>query len=220
MIEKLRAHVEGLFEKAPKTKQAVEIKEEILQNTIDRYYDLIAEGKSEEAAYNISVAGIGDISSLLAGLMAPVSTSGYTKEEIAENRQRRALLLTVAIMLYILSVIPPIVCDEIGGNDAIGVSFMFLFIAAATGMIIYRSGISLHYPKNSDTVVEEFHEWKRQRNEKNTVYKSVTSAMWAFILVIYFVVSFATGAWYITWLTFIIGGACQNIIKAVFDLRS
>ncbi|MGN0452066.1 MAG: permease prefix domain 1-containing protein [Acutalibacteraceae bacterium] len=60
MNEKLRAYVEELFKNAPKTKQTVEIKEEILQNTIDRYNDLIKEGRSPEAAYNISVAGIGD----------------------------------------------------------------------------------------------------------------------------------------------------------------
>lgn len=50
MNEKLRAYVEELFKNAPKTKQTVEIKEEILQNTIDRYNDLIKEGRSPEAA--------------------------------------------------------------------------------------------------------------------------------------------------------------------------
>ena len=53
MNEKLREHIEELFKNAPQTRQAVEIKEEILQNTIDRYNDLKAEGKSDEAAYNI-----------------------------------------------------------------------------------------------------------------------------------------------------------------------
>ena len=37
MNEKLREHIEKLFKNAPQTRQAVEIKEEILQNTIDRY---------------------------------------------------------------------------------------------------------------------------------------------------------------------------------------
>ena len=65
MNEKLREHIEKLFKNAPQTRQAVEIKEEILQNTIDRYNDLKAEGKSDEAAYNIAIAGIGDVDHLI-----------------------------------------------------------------------------------------------------------------------------------------------------------
>lgn len=38
-----------------KYKKAVEVKEEILQNIVDKYHDLVAEGKSEEAAYNIAL---------------------------------------------------------------------------------------------------------------------------------------------------------------------
>ena len=65
MDEKLRSHVEALFENAPPTMKTVEIKEETLQNTMDRYYDLLAEGKDEQAAFNIAIAGIGDVEELL-----------------------------------------------------------------------------------------------------------------------------------------------------------
>lgn len=64
MDEKLRSHVEALFENAPPTMKTVEIKEEILQNTMDRYHDLLAEGKDEQAAFNIAIAGIGDVEEL------------------------------------------------------------------------------------------------------------------------------------------------------------
>ena len=38
------------------------------------------------------------------------------------------------------------------------------------------------------------------------------------MLIVYFAVSFLTGAWYITWLIFLIGTAVMNIVKAIFDL--
>ena len=44
MENKLRNHIEGLFANAPKTVQAVEMKEEIIANTIQKYHDLISEG--------------------------------------------------------------------------------------------------------------------------------------------------------------------------------
>ena len=45
MYEKLRIKVDELFENAPNTKSAYEIKEEFMANLTDRYDDLIAEGK-------------------------------------------------------------------------------------------------------------------------------------------------------------------------------
>lgn len=214
MIDKLREYVDNLFKDAPQTKQAAEIKEEILQNTIDRYNDILNEGKSEQAAYNIAVAGIGDVDMLIGSLMAPKSTSGYTKEEIENDRRRNALMLSVSVALYILCVIPPIIFEEI-----LGVILMFVMIAVATGLLIYRSNTKLRYDKSDETVVEDFKRWNHRRREDNDLFKAVRSAIWAVTLILYFVISFATGAWYITWLIFIIGSAVLNIVRACFDLR-
>lgn len=214
MIDKLREYVDNLFKDAPQTKQTVEIKEEILQNTIDRYNDILNEGKSEQAAYNIAVAGIGDIDMLISSLMAPKSMSGYTKEEIESDRRRNALMLSVSVALYILCVIPPIIFEE-----TLGVILMFVMIAVATGLIIYRSNTKLRYDKSDETVVEDFKRWNHRRKEDNDLFRAVRSAIWAVTLILYFVISFATGAWYITWLIFIIGSAVLNVVRACFDLR-
>ena len=218
MNEKLRAYVEKLFKDAPKTIQIVELKEEILQNTLDRYNDLLAEGKSEEAAYNISVAGIGDVSSLIDSLTAPVASSGYTREEIAANGKKRSLLLSAAVALYILCVVPPVIFDEIDGLEQLGIVLMFVMAAAATAIVIYREGIKLRYNKSAGTVVEDFKEWNRDTKERKSVLSAVNGAVWALTLIMYLTVSFLSGAWFITWLIFFIGGAVTNIIKAIFDL--
>lgn len=219
MNEKLRAHVEELFKDAPQTKQMIEVREEILQNTIDRYNDLIAEGKSEEAAYNISVAGIGDVEHLIDSIMAPKSMSGYSREEIEKNNRHRSILLSVAVALYICCVIPPIFFEEvIGDYEGVGAILMFVIAALATAIIIYRNGIKLHIDKTEDTVVENFKEWNQKNKEDKSLQKAVSGAIWCLILVIYFVLSFSTGAWYITWLVFCIGGAVDNVVKAIFDL--
>ena len=65
MKDKLRNFIESLFEDAPKNKQTIELKEEMLQNLIDKYNDLVDSGKSSEAAYNIATASIGDIHELI-----------------------------------------------------------------------------------------------------------------------------------------------------------
>lgn len=68
MEEKIRAHMEKLFVSAPKTEAARELKEELLQNVLDKYRDLLAEGRTPDEAYLIAIRGIGDISGLIAGL--------------------------------------------------------------------------------------------------------------------------------------------------------
>ncbi|MEA5002289.1 MAG: hypothetical protein VB081_02190 [Christensenella sp.] len=40
-----------------------------------------------------------------------------------------------------------------------------------------------------------------------------TSAMWMIIVVLYFVISFTTGAWAFSWVIFLIGAAVQQIVK-------
>ena len=130
MENKLRAYMDHLFQDVPNTKKAVEVKEEILQNIVDKYHDLVAEGKSEEAAYNIAIASIGDLDELLASLK---DSSQMPNQMDSENymawRKKSAIRISVAIMLYILCVTPPIITDSLHLPDAIGACGLFVFIA-------------------------------------------------------------------------------------------
>lgn len=218
MNEKLRNYIEFLFEDAPKTKEVIELKEEMLQNLIDKYNDLVSEGKTSEAAYNIATASIGDVNDLIAQLKnRPTYQQGFEKEMLA-SKKRSALFTSIAVMLYIMSVIPVMLLGEIG-TGILGVVIMFILIAIATGLIVYNSMSKPKYLKKDQTVVEEFKEWKANSIEKNALYKSICGAMWSIIVVIYFIVSFMTMAWHITWIIFLIGSAIQGIIHAIFELR-
>lgn len=64
MKEKLTAYVHELFRDAPDTPRNRELEEEVLQNTLDRYDDLVAGGTSPESAYAQAAANIGDLHAL------------------------------------------------------------------------------------------------------------------------------------------------------------
>ncbi len=68
MENKIRQHIEALFAAAPDTAKTKEVREDMIVNVIERYHDYIAQGKSPEEAYRASVAGIGDVSELIASL--------------------------------------------------------------------------------------------------------------------------------------------------------
>ncbi len=137
MEPKLRDYVESLFANAPKTKQSYELREEIIRNTIDRYHDLLAEGRSEGEAYNLAIAGIGDINELLEALGGePIEEQKYSDEELAVIKSRTSVFKSIAVALYILCVTPCIFFAETGFEN-LGPVLMFFMISVATGMLIY-----------------------------------------------------------------------------------
>ena len=125
MNERLRKYIDNLFIEAPETKKTVELKEEILQNITDKYFDLLAEGKTEEAAYNIAIASIGDVNELIENLKKGTNNiSNYSEEVLEAVRRKSALITAISVALYILS---PILIITTG--DLIGV-VLFLFLIA------------------------------------------------------------------------------------------
>ena len=80
MKHKLREYIDTIFAdaegRAPYNERLRELKEEMLQNLCDRYDDLLAKGKTPAAAYNIAVAGVGDISELLDSVVGGASSGG------------------------------------------------------------------------------------------------------------------------------------------------
>lgn len=215
MEERLRAYVETLFEQAPDTRKAYELKEEMIQNLVEKYHGLCDEGKPPEVAYNIAINSIGDTSELIAGLSGPAPVLTPEQEKA---KTRYAALTALAVGLYIIAIIPLIGFSTIG-REILGLGLMLFLIAAATVLLIYVNMTKPKYQRSEDTMVEEFKEWKASRDNRNEVRKSVSSALWMVAVVVYFLVSFGTGGWGLSWIVFLIAAAIDQIIKALFQLK-
>jgi len=221
MEDKLRRHIDNLFAETTPTKKSVELKEEMIQNLQDKYNDLISEGKTEEAAYNIAVAGIGDISALLGELEKDVVPFSPDIQEMEKARQKSAMFTAIAVVMYILCVLPLIIMSYADFRHAgsVGVPIMFVMIAGATGLLIYNSMTKPKYYKSSDTVVEQFREWQSDEHDRKNLRKAVSSAMWSIIIAAYLIISFATHAWHVTWIIFILGGVAESLVNILFALK-
>ena len=205
MREQLIQYVSLLFAGA---QDCEDIRQEILQNTLDRYDDLVAEGKAPEAAYRLAITGIGDINEILGRSPqsqyhnASTSYAPDTAEE-KERKQKRAF----AIGFYIACPIPLFILSELGLNT-MGLCFTLLLVAAATILLIQNS------PKKAITEPQE----SAPLTPRQELRKSVSSLIWALGLALYFILSFVTQAWYITWVMFPIIGAVQGLARAILDL--
>lgn len=205
MREQLIQYVSLLFAGA---QDCEDIKQEILQNTLDRYDDLVAEGKAPEAAYRLAITGIGDINEILGRSpqsqyhSIPSAPAADTAEE-KERKQKRAF----AIGFYIVCPIPLFILSELG-LDTMGLCMTLLLVAAATILLIQNS------PKKAITEPQE----AAPLTPRQELRKSVSSLIWALGLALYFILSVVTQAWYITWVMFPIIGAVQGLARAILDL--
>lgn len=208
MREQLIRYVDLLFAGAS---DANEIKQEILQNTLDRYDDLIDQGKSPEAAYRLAITGIGDINEILGSedagtVVTEASSPAAGSQESREKKQLRA----VAIAFYIACPIPLFIL-----GDEIGLSLLLLLVAAATALLILAGNGSRSH-KASDTREEK--ERYQEYSPRNELRRSIRSIVWVVGLAVYFIVSLMTHAWYITWLIFPIAASTAGLINACLDL--
>lgn len=209
MEEKLRKYVEGLFSSAPKTKKAVELREEIYTNLVEKYHDVVKTGATEEEAYDIVKKSVGNVDELIDSLY---ERSEEDKMQMEINKKKKAVYDAVSAMLYIASPIA-IIALAVVGQPIPGVIILLACIAVATGLKIYANSVYGAYEKMDDTVVEEFKEWKAEKDVSGQRKNIYSGTIWLIIVILYFVISFTTGAWYVSWIIFLIGAAVNQLIS-------
>lgn len=217
MDEMLREYIDGLFAHAPKTRKTIELREEMFQNTREKYLDLIQDGKSEEDAYSIAIGGIGDVSGLIAELQREEEMPGFAY--LYDERQKSAALMALAVVIYILSLVPVILGVVYGWNAGISLLAFLVIIAVASGVLIYGWQMRPKYIKTDDSVVEEFKEFSMDRQNRRKLRLSMSFALWAIIVTIYLAISMLTWRWAITWIIFPMGMAIEALISVYFALK-
>ena len=204
MREQLIQYVSLLFAGA---ENCEDTRQEILQNTLDRYDDLIAQGKSEEAAYRLAITGIGDVSEILGRNDTVPAAVPEPKKNTDNDTLTKKLLRAIAVGLYILCPLPLIVLSELG-MDTFGLCGLLCFVAVATVLMILGA-------KKQDSPEKEDAD-----EPKSELGKSVSSLIWAIGLAVYLILSFLTGAWHITWVIFPILGAVNALVCALIPAEN
>lgn len=136
------------------------------------------------------------------------SESNYSvNSEILDSniKIKSAKNIAISVSLYILSVIALIYSTVIGNNPIIGVCIFLFIVAIATGIIVYN-GIINKKPK-------------RELTKNEIMEKHINEAISIMIVIIYFIVSFITMAWYITWVLFLVNGLLEEIVKLIFSIK-
>lgn len=202
MREQLIRYVELLFAGA---ENAGDIQQEILQNTLDRYDDLIAQGKTPEAAYRLAISGIGDINEILGstGGAAPKATGAVPQpvQKGMVDAKWQPLLRVLSIVCYILCPLPLFLIQ-----DEVGLCLLLVMVALGVALGMLAS------PGKGNS------ESETTGKEVSAPRQAVRSLIGITGLAFYLAVSFATRAWWLTWLVFPLTGCVSGLVMAVWDL--
>lgn len=135
----------------------------------------------------------------------PVEEKVPTRQEI---RRKSAEVVSTSVFIYIAAVSFISVAIPVLRINPIVASALFLIaIGWATARIVKHY---MSVPKIEKTKTEKF---------EDEILKQINSIIGAICTIIYFVVSFMTMAWYITWVIFIIDGLICQVVKLLFMLK-
>ncbi len=202
MREQLIQYVDLLFAGAPGSE---DIRQEILQNTLDRYDDLIIQGKSPQAAYQLAISGIGDIHEILGGT-SEVHTPSSPRENIpvAPHRPEKRIIRAAAICFFILCAVPLLILE-----NSIGLGLCLAMIACGVGLL------TLNGPEQQESAASAL---QAAHPRRSAINRGITGGIWGAGLCAYFLISFFNNAWHITWLIFPLLGCICGFVDACFDL--
>lgn len=128
-----------------------------------------------------------------------------TKEEV---RKKSAEVVSTSVFIYIVALAILMIAIPVLGINPIVVSSLFLLIIAwATARIIKHF---MSVPKFEKTEEEK---------KKTEIIKQINGIVGVICTIIYFIVSFSTMAWHITWIIFLIYGLICQVIKLLFMLK-
>ena len=124
------------------------------------------------------------------------------------------MMKAIAIFLYIVSPVPLFLFSRLGW-DEVGLCLLLIIVAIATALLLlFKSPKAKEQPEYT-----EYTDHPRDDSSRKALKKSVGSLISTIGVVAYFLISFSTGAWFITWLIFPIIGAVKGVVNAGIDMK-
>ena len=132
----------------------------------------------------------------------------YEEMTNAQIKQKTAEVISGAILLFIVAV----------AFLFVGAGFLNLNATLCFSIFIIILGIGVSIIVKHFMSIPEREKTEEEKKEKS-VLKQIEDIVGAIGLSLYFIISFATMAWHITWIIFIIIGLINQVIKLVFSLK-
>lgn len=140
--------------------------------------------------------------------------SGSMRVGVSIATRLRYFLIGLGVACEIACAAPLLIWS---GDTTFGLTMLFILIAL--GIVLIVGGAMIPCEKYDDDDDDDDDD-DRVEDDTPPIYKPIKLLIVALMLISYFVVSFASGAWAVTWLIFLIGGALDNLVLAIIKLAA
>lgn len=138
------------------------------------------------------------------------------QERIKRNK-KKATVVSISVFLYIISIFVVAYMEEsLQYDDGKTVMFLGIIWSIATVLLIH---FFIANPKEKINKKQE-QAIKEEKRVNNKLEKYVLELITLIFLLLYLGVNFATMAWHITWILWIVYGIVEAIVKIIFSLKS
>lgn len=125
-----------------------------------------------------------------------------------EAKEKSAKVVSGSVFIYILAVALIMILVPVKHMNPIIASSIFLILIGWATARIIKNYMSM--PK--------FEKTKEEKKEEKII-KQINGIIGSICVALYFIVSFTTMAWHITWVIFIINGLICQVVKLIFMLK-
>ena len=148
---------------------------------------------------------------LLTGKKEETEENVAATKENKELKRKKATAITSAIFLYFVALVWMIIGEETFGlEDGVLTGVFLLVCGIATAILVYQ-GVALSSPSSPKE--------KKQKTQEEKKLENIIEIAAEIFCVIYFLVSFMTMAWHITWIIWILFAVVKSIITIIYNMK-
>lgn len=165
---------------------------------------------------------------LIRGVNSNKADSNEVKDENNQDnyksakvvKKHEALVVSISVFLYVLAIVWIIFIESLDVmSDELMVSIFLVILALPTCLLIYYYISVGNQKKILKEAAKNNNDEEIEVNKELKKYKELDDIIALIFLVIYLLVSFITGGWYITWILWIIYSIVIKIVHLLLDAR-
>lgn len=153
------------------------------------------------------------------GFELSYGVDGMVREKRAAFTSKYTALVVIGVVLCIFCAAPLIVTSVLEMELLSVIMTGVLLVVCSVGVFCFVLG-GIQYDAYENLLTGDRRIGKSKTKKPKTAEAMFSEVYWLVVTIIYFIWSFATGDWHISWLTWLIGSAVFTMLKLIYKARS
>lgn len=153
------------------------------------------------------------------GFELSYGVDGMVREKRAAFSSKYTALIVTGVVLCIFCAAPLIATSALEMELLSVIMTGVLLAICGTGVFCFVIG-GIRYDAYENLLTGDRRIGKKKAKKVRSTEALISEVYWLITTAVYFIWSFSTGAWHISWLTWVIGGAVFTILKLIYKAKT